>query len=449
MASVFSQVIPNRAKNRKLLREGFLAQLFPVIKNPYTSASAAAGGPTQIQVLNDLANSFSRYAVYQQTVYDNGASRSSNGSGASVMTRQVEQAFNKVLGGSYGSSSSGFVNALNSVFPSMNTADGSMVSFKPSRSMVWLYGPNGSGSGISANGGFSGPLPAKQATLYRQASIIAVDSLQVLEGLKPFVPEADLEQVEALRAQVRAEINALVDEFGRVDEPRSDRVNAYLNMLGLHVAQLGRRALLDNISQVATDDDEAQTAAFSLLKNYTSTLRSIWLAFFKDDRSIINLSLSKLVERATIILPVVAQANVDFKAAMDSVDFPESDRRSAATRFTELADLKPIILTLPISLQQPDMTVYDLTEWIDHFSNNEGPSSLADSGQYGLNFVTDQADTLFWTIAPVVGHFRTTSTTTPSSFGGKTLEQVLSNERVIWSLNSLLTQLDSLAKLAA
>jgi hypothetical protein len=447
--NVNSQTIRNRAKNRQLLRQGFLDNLFPLITNPYTGGAAATGGPSQIQILNDLANSFSRYAVYQQTVYDNGASRSSNSRDADVMARQVEQAFNKVLGGSYGGNSGGLVNALNSVFPSVNTADGQMVSFKPSRSMVWLYGPNGGGSGISANGGFAGPLPAKQATLYRQASIMAADSLQVLEGLKPFVPEADLEQVDALRAQVRAEINALVDEFGRVDEPRSDRVNAYLNSLGLHVTQLGRRAFLDNISQVATDDDEAQTAAFSLLKNYTSTLRTIWLAFFNDDRSITNPSLSKLVERATIILPVVAQANVDFKAAMDSVDFPESDRRSVATRFNQLKDLTPTVLGLPISLQQPDMTVYDLTEWMDRFSNNEGPSSLADSGQYGLDFVTDQADTLFWIIAPIIGHFRTTSTTTPSSFGGKTLEQVFLNERVIWSLNNMLTQLDSLAKLAA
>src|SRR6266699_1231003 len=113
MASVFSQIISNRAKNRQLLRQGFLDQLFPLIRNPYTPVSAAAGGPTPIQVLNDLANSFSRYAVYQQTVYDNGALRSSNSSDANVMTRQVEQAFNKVLGGSYGSNSGGFVNELN------------------------------------------------------------------------------------------------------------------------------------------------------------------------------------------------------------------------------------------------------------------------------------------------------------------------------------------------
>ena len=186
------QTIRTRAEDRQSLRNGFLSLLFPLIQNPFAGEVDKEG--RQNQILNDLANSFSRYAVYQQTVHDNGASRSSNSSDASIMARQVEQAFNKVLGGSHGSNPGGFVNALNSVFPSVSTNDGPLVSSRPTRSMVWLYGPNGSGSGISANGGFTGALPARQATLYRQASIIVADSLQVLEGLKPFVPEADLDQ---------------------------------------------------------------------------------------------------------------------------------------------------------------------------------------------------------------------------------------------------------------
>jgi hypothetical protein len=439
------QTIRTRVEDRQFLRQGFLDILFPLIPNPFTGSSAATSNP--IQVLNDLASSFSRFAGNQRTAFDNGASSSGNSNDASTMTRQVEQAFNKVLGGSYGSNPGGFVNALNSVFPSMNTPDGPLVSFKPSRGMVWPYGPNGNGSGVSANGGLSGPLPARQATLYRQASIVVADSLQVLEGLKPFVPEADLDQVEALRAQIRAEINALVDEFGRVNEPRPDRVSAYLNTLGLHMTQFGRRSFLDNPSLVATDDDETQTAAFSLLKNYTDTLRAIWSAFLKDDQSSSFFSLSERVERATVVLPVISQANADFKAAMDSVDFSESERRSMATKFSDLTDFTVTILQVDITLTQPDMTVYDLTEWLDRFSNSEGPDSLADSGQYGLDFVSDQSDTLFWIIAPIIGHFRTIITSSPSS-SGTTLEQVFSNERVIWSLNNLLTQLHGLANLS-
>lgn len=436
------RIIQAQVAYRQLLRQAFLDQLFPLIPNPYIGAETPSDSVPKI--LNDLASSFSRFAGNQQTAFDNGASRSSSNVDASTMTRQVEQALNKVLGGSYGNNPGGFVNALNSVFPATLTSDGPTVSVTPTRSMVWLHGPNG--SGIAANGGFTGQLPARQATLYRQASIIAADALQVLAGLMPFAPQADLDQVEALRAQIRAEINVLVDEFGRIDEPRAARVNAYLDTLAQDVTFFGHRAFLDKLQLVATDDDEAQTAAFNLLKNYTDTLRSIWLTFYNNDKSSDFFSLSERVERALVVLPIVARANEDFKDAMDSVDFTENERRSVATKFNDLVDLTVNLLGVDTSLQQPDITVYDLTEWVDRFANSEGPGSLSAAGQYGLNFVTDQADRLFWVIAPIVGHFRTVITSSPSS-SGTTLEQVLSNERVIWAMNNILTQLHALANL--
>ncbi len=439
--------INNRAQERKQLRKNFLDLLFPLIPNPFTGGDNA--DDKRNQILNDLASSFSRYAVYQQTVYDNGASRSTNSSDASMMARQIEQAFSKVLGRSYGNSPDGFVNALNSAFPSSKTVDGSIVSSSPQRSLVWLSSPNG--YGIPNKGGFSGQLPASQATLYRQVSILAADFLQVVRGIMPFVPEANPEQVEALRAQIIAEINALVDEFGRIDEPRPERTIAYLNTLTFHVTEFGRRAFVDNLNLITTDEDEAQTASFALLQSYTNTIREIAITFFQTDQSSDFFSLSERVERAMVILPIIAQANVDFEASMDSVDFPESERRSVATKFIELTDFIFTVnvgdILVDISLEQPDITVYDLTDWLDRFANSEGLSSLADSGQYGLDFVTDQADTLFWVIAPIIGHFRTTDPTTPISSGSTTLEQVLSNERVIWSLNNLLTQLNALANL--
>ncbi len=436
------RIIQAQVAYRQLLRQAFLDQLFPLIPNPYIGAETPSDSVPKI--LNDLASSFSRFAGNQQTAFDNGASRSSSNVDASTMTRQVEQAFNKVLGGSYGNNPGGFVNALSSVFPTTLIYDGPIVSATPTRSMVWLHGPNG--SGIAANGGFTEQLPARQATLYRQASIIAADALQVLAGLMPFAPQADLDQVEALRAQIRAEINVLVDEFGRIDEPRAARVNAYLDTLAKDVTFFGHRAFLDKLQLVATDDDEAQTAAFNLLKNYTDTLRSIWLTFYNNDKSSDFFSLSERVERALVVLPIVARANEDFKDAMDSVDFTENERRSVATKFNDLVDLTVNLLGVDTSLQQPDITVYDLTEWVDRFANSEGPGSLAAAGQYGLNFVTDQADRLFWVIAPIIGHFRTVITSSPSS-SGTTLEQVLSNERVIWAMNNILTQLHALANL--
>jgi hypothetical protein len=74
----------------------------------------------------------------------------------------------------------------------------------------------------------------------------------------------------------------------------------------------------------------------------------------------------------------------------------------------------------------------------------EAPSALEST--YGIDFVTDQAHRLFMTIAAIVAHLKTTS-----SFGQGSkamLEQILSNERVSWSLDNLLSQLQALADLA-
>ena len=445
-----------RAVQRQFLRGKIITQLFSTpLNNPYTGGTLDPNDPVaqqnkQNQILSDLASSFSRFAGNQKTAFDNGASNSSAGSDASMMQQRVERALSQVLGRSYGGSPSGFVNALTSAFPT--TADGQQVAVTPSRSLLSLYSPDGNGSTATASS-MMGQLPARQAALYRQASTVANDALPVLAGLMPFIPEADLEQVEALRAQVNAEIRTLVDEFARIDEPRPERVRAYFDALTLHVTEFGRRAFLDKIGLVTTSKDEAQTAGFALLKNYTDLLRSIWDSFYDQDRKSTFFSLSERVERANILLPILARGNDDFEAAMDSVDFTEGDRRSTATKFTELLDANvtvPIAVVQPassrsVSLTKPDITVYDLTDWLDRFANFEGPTSLSTSGQYGLDFVTDQADTLFWVIAPVVSHFQAT---TPNLSGSSTLEQVFSNERVEWSLNNLLTQLHAIANLA-
>lgn len=454
-----------RAGQFKALRTGILKQLFSKAHLDVVDKNAHP----EVQVLNDIANSFSRFAAYQQTAFDSGAARSSSSNDASSMERQVQRAFNQVLGGATGNASS-FMKALNSTFPTTPTAEGQQVLFTPTRSMVSLYRPDGSGSGVyqpNGNGayavspyrnsspdGFAGTISARQANLYRQAGVIVGDALQVLNGLTPFVPEAEADQVDALRALIAAEMNSLFAEFRRVEEPRNDRVLAYFSALKIHVIEFGRRSFLDRPDRAATVDDETQVAGFELLRNYTRTLREAWDTFFNVDRSPRSFSLSERVERASILLPIVAQVNNDFEAAMDSVGFTESERRSLAARLDTLTGLKmsPLVfgqsslVASSFDAALPDITVYDLTEWVDRYTNLEGPNMLAESGVYGLDFVTDQADRLFWVIAPVVAILETDEVNLVAD--SSSLEQSLSNERVRFSLNNLLFQLNSLADLS-
>jgi hypothetical protein len=424
-----------KARGLQTARQAFLNQL---LVPTTTAATPDANTP----ILNEIANSFSRFAAYQQTAFDTGIPRSSSTNDASFMSKQVQSAIAKVLGrGTAGGQS--FVAALNSTFPTVMSSDGPLVISTPSRSLVSLNQPgntsNGSytqvidSSATTTSNGYAGTLSARQANLYREASIIANDGSRVLAGLTPYSPDAELDEVESLRTIIREEINALVTEFGRVDEPREARVSAYFSALGTSLADFRLKSFLgDPNHPPITVDDESQVASLDLLFVYQDTLLATWNAFLRSSNAI---SLSKFVERANILLPVVAQANYEFKAAMDSVDFPESERRSLANRLSALGNSNLLL----------DITVYDLTEWVERYASFEGPSILADSGQYGFNLITDQANLLFTVIGPVVTIIQSNASLNVTR--GTRLIQVFSNERVQFALNSLLTELHNLAGL--
>src|SRR6266700_7334744 len=167
------------AGQRKVYRAGLLKQLF-VPSKPPGAHSENANTP----ILNDIANSFSRYAANQQTAFDSGAARSSSSNDATSMERQVQRALTQVLGRSPGRGANSFMSALNGAFPAQATSDGQPVAFTPSRRVVSLYQPGGSANGTYpmmgnstiAGDGYAGTISARQANLYRQASIIASDA---------------------------------------------------------------------------------------------------------------------------------------------------------------------------------------------------------------------------------------------------------------------------------
>jgi len=442
-----NSLVRGRSRQLKALRTLVISQLYPSLPTGGTKPTVRDAAVVQ------LANTFSRYAQTQTTYVDElGPTRTNNATGsANVMERQVSRAISQVLGRAPGSSPSSFIGALNDAFPTMNNGK---VSTQPSRSAVSLYGqgsdaPSQSGYASAKTGsisaGLMGQLSAEQATLYRQALTISSDALRVLEGLHSFVPEAETDKIEALRSLVRSEINSLVEEFGRVDEPRSQRVETYFNQLrgpNGHLIQFGERAFLTRRSVTpATLDDEAQIAGYDLLVNYVRILREIWNNYTSKSQSPKSLNFPEFslrLARASVLLPVIAQGNSNLMSALDSIGFTEDERRSSASRFTTLG-------TGQIKL--PDMTFNDLNEWIDRFSSLEAPGILSDSGQYGLEFVTDQADRIFWVIVPILASTKSSNTLNLS--GRPIVAQALTHERVSWALDDLVNQLKALADLAA
>lgn len=447
-------LIRRRAMQLKNLRALVMRQLYPVL----TTANADSGqrnGDRGLsvgdQAVVQLANTFSRYAQTQTTYVDEaGSSRPSTANSTNLMERQVSRAIAQVLGRAPGNSPASFVRAINDVFPTQK--DGK-ISLTPSRSAVSLYGQsdasqNGYTSAIDGamSAGLVGQLSAEQATLYRQATTVSADALKVLQGLQPFVPEAEIDKVEALRALVGDEISSLVEEFGRVDEPRSQRVETYFSQLrgpNGNLIQLGDRAFLDRRRVVPTTlDDEAQIAGYDLLVNYVRILREVWDNFqgkAQTSKSLRYPEFSLRLSRASVLLPVIAEGNNNLMSALDSIGFTETERRSSASRFTSLGSDPNLTL--------PDLTVNDLNEWVDRFASLEAPRYLADSGQYGLEFVTDQADRIFWVLVPILAFTKTQPTLNLN--GQPIVVQALNHERVSWSLDDLVNQLKALADLAA
>jgi hypothetical protein len=277
--------------------------------------------------------------------------------------------------------------------------------------------------------------------------------------------------VEALKALIRTQIDSLVVEFGRLDEPRADLVNLYFNTLESNLNELGIRGRLSNTISGGSNqnifddvfpvtlDDEAQVAALELLKNYRDTLEEIFNRFLLESESErVSGHYSERLARVSILLPVVADSNISFMAALDSIGFTESERRSDAALFTSLAagllsTLFPLLIDStvpnpegvgnlgvpPVAL--PNITLNDFNDWVDRFTTLEAPSVLADSGRFGLEFVTDQADTLFWIVAIVLDFIQSNQNGLQETL----LERILEFDRVQQTLRELAFQLDTLA----
>jgi hypothetical protein len=427
-------------------------------------------GGNEDPALRSLANTFSRYAQTHTTAYESGTANASASTTSNMLERQVQRAMSQVLGRGVGSRDDGFGAALIDAFPAQRNGK---VTFVPARGSVQLSGVFSDGAGASAiSAGVLGQISAEQATLSRQSALIVSDAQRVLASLAPFAPQAETDIVESLRALVASSLTRLDDEFRRVDEPRAALVTDYLRALmgdydgdaiksvGGQLARFGRAALLDRtLSSPATLGDEAQIAGFALLLSYAKLLYAAWQEYDADGGAdtLGFPNFSERLARASTLLSVIAQGNANFTAALDAIGFAETERRSSAVRFSDIAsfdDLPQFTIPLPVgkppppplpSPALPDLTVYDLTDWIDRLASLEGPRVLADSGQYGLSFVTLQADTLFWQILPLLAYTKSNSVDLNAA---QFLVQVLTHERVSWALDDLLTQLNALASLA-
>jgi hypothetical protein len=240
----------------------------------------------------------------------------------------------------------------------------------------------------------SGGLTGAQASLYTRAKYTLDQALPLLDGLQVLNPAAAPEDVEALRAVVRSQMNELVGELPYVGGPRVPRVTRYFNLLlgeTLGTTSIvetdpdlvkGTVGNLRDVFGVATlvgthpnplintIDDEQNTTNFRVLSDYLTSLAQSWVSnlpyfglltktpFFGTQLVLISRQLS-----------VTAELVDELRFALDSVFIGPSERQ-----------------TLEIVFPTGDQPLFleDLLVWVQSLASDEGPAVIQSGGKFGV-----------------------------------------------------------------
>lgn len=306
--------------------------------------------------------------------------------------------------------------------------------------LLTLYSRTGAGGATAprdaAAPGTIGLLPPKQAALHRKFGLATADALRVLDGIPELAVTDDLDQLRALQAVVRAEFQGLEEEAGRLEGLRRPRIDAlFAALLGEtdegagHLAQLREAAVSAATADVRTVLGETREANFDLLEHHAETMRAYWEGHKQSAGAGGGESFGQRLATADTLLPIVAETGAGLLAAMDAIGFSAEERRSAAGEF----DTDETLGSTPG--QYVRLKVADLLEWVEGLTTVEGAAMLSASGQYGLEYVTGQADRLHRLLASLL-----LAEGEPSMLG-----QVMADKTVNRAAKDLLFQIDTLA----
>lgn len=284
-----------------------------------------------------------------------------------------------------------------------------------------------------------GGITGAQASLYLRAKDALDQSLPLLAGLYPLDPEADQEDVKALREMARSQMNELVKELGAVGGPSVTRVEKYFTILlgSATNPPADADALTDSTLKSLRDiygiyfknnpfsnsiEDEQDITNFRVISDYMSSLLQTWInnrqyflgtpgqpAFLGTQLVLISRQLS-----------VVAETVNEVRFVLDSVFIGPSERQN-----------------LPINL--PDNSVMfleDILKEIESFVGDEAPRLLRDGGRLA---VTTNIIPVTNMLVTFVDSAEQQTTGVPDGY---------QTVRVQNSLDDLLGQLEELLKLA-
>ncbi len=242
----------------------------------------------------------------------------------------------------------------------------------------------------------AGGITGAQASLYTRAKDALDKCLPLLDGLYPLDPEADQEDVKALREMARSQMTEITKELGSLGGPSVLRVNTYFQILlgGDPIVFTPPSKVEPEPDKVAgtlgsirntygiffadnpfsnSVEDEEDITNFRIISDYVTSLEQSWIAngrffilgttgeaFFGTQLVLISRQLSVIVETVN-----------EVRFALDSVFIGPSERQTLQLQFAD-----PSL---------PAMFVEDVLHAVESFASEEGPRLLRDGGRLAVN----------------------------------------------------------------
>jgi hypothetical protein len=244
-----------------------------------------------------------------------------------------------------------------------------------------------------------GGITGAQASLYTRAKDALDESLTLLDGLYPLDPEAEPEDVKALREMAKSQMNEIVRELGAIGGPSVQRVNTYFTiLLGQSDPQVtfdpdqvkGTLGSLRDTYGIFFEtnpfsnsvEDEQDITNFRVISDYMTGLLQSWISnrqFFSlapgSQSAFFGTQLVLISRQFSVINETVSE--VQF--ALDSVFIGPSERQTLLLQFSTF----------------PPMYIADVLQEVADFVGEEGPRLLRDGGRLSVeNNVLPVADYL-------------------------------------------------------
>lgn len=258
-----------------------------------------------------------------------------------------------------------------------------------------------------------GAVTGAQASIYTRAKVALDQSLPLLDGLYPLIPNVEPGDLESVRAVVRSLFTELVNEFGVEGGPRVPRVDQLFQLLrgaptATNAEALPKHCQLQRLQNrfglerkfVNTIDDEQNLTNYLILVDYVVGLNTSWTdqkGYFIRNGGVLEPYFGTQLVLISRALDVVAQSVKDVNFTLDSVFLNDAERQTISLNFAGVSLLRPLpgeqtAYVFPSNTSA--LFVAELMDWTERATSDELPKLLQDAGKDAIVPVTSVVNEL-------------------------------------------------------